>query len=303
MSSVLKVKEWLCLNCQMKRAVGASEPSGAPMKVSEKSLRSPSKVLSTAAHQMSDSSKPTTPKKDSSSSVASKETSEQFPPQGKESTSSVPSEKPESQKEHERGPKKPLDQASHPISKQGDLTTTTQHEAGGSFGFGSPQSQPDVTKPAVMGKMFGFGSSIISSASSLITSTVQDQPNTTPLISPKMSPAKDVKSLSAQKLEKQTKTEPPQESRTPPPEQAKSDKAQPALPKPVVASQAIVKPSESTCPLCKTTLNICSKDLPNYNTCTECKNIVCNQCGFNPMPNETAVRTFFFSFIHSKFES
>ncbi|XP_045927914.1 protein piccolo [Micropterus dolomieu] len=37
------------------------------------------------------------------------------------------------------------------------------------------------------------------------------------------------------------------------------------------------------CPLCKTTqLNIGSKDPPNYNNCTECKNQVCSLCGFSP---------------------
>ncbi|GLD74959.1 protein piccolo isoform X1, partial [Lates japonicus] len=37
------------------------------------------------------------------------------------------------------------------------------------------------------------------------------------------------------------------------------------------------------CPLCKTTqLNTGSKDPPNYNNCTECKNQVCSLCGFSP---------------------
>ncbi|XP_043944291.1 protein piccolo isoform X2 [Protopterus annectens] len=46
----------------------------------------------------------------------------------------------------------------------------------------------------------------------------------------------------------------------------------------------------STCPLCKTLLNIGSKDPPNYNTCTECKSIVCNLCGFNPTPHLIEVK-------------
>lgn len=292
----------------MKRAVEASEPLGPSTMVPEKFQTSPSKVPPPAVVQSEDSSKPTTPHKASPGSVVQKkETSEPVSPQRKPSSPSVQSGKPEtataplkqispapdhtpSQERHETGPKKPPDQASQPVCKQSDSTAATQQESGRFFGFGGPKSQPDAAKPVVTGKMFGFGSSIFSSASTLITSAVQDQPKTTPPVSPKMSPAKVIKSPSAQKLEQQKKKEPPQQTKTPPPGQAKLDKAQSGLPKAAVASQVAVKPGSSTCPLCKIELNMGSKDLPNYNTCTECKNTVCNQCGFNPMPNETAVR-------------
>ncbi|XP_068573513.1 protein piccolo [Cebidichthys violaceus] len=47
--------------------------------------------------------------------------------------------------------------------------------------------------------------------------------------------------------------------------------------------QGAGKPGGGLCPLCKTTqLNIGSKDPPNYNNCTECKNQVCSLCGFSP---------------------
>lgn len=168
----------------------------------------------------------------------------------------------------------------------------TKQESGGFFGFGGPKTQPAAAKPAesVTGKMFGFGSSIFSSASTLITSAVQDQPKTTPPVSPKMSPAKEIKSPAAQKVEQQKKTEPSQQTKTHPVVQTKLDKAPSEPPKAATSSQATVKPHPSACPLCKVELNMGSKDSPNYNTCTECKNTVCNQCGFNPMPNETAVR-------------
>ncbi len=40
---------------------------------------------------------------------------------------------------------------------------------------------------------------------------------------------------------------------------------------------------KSLCPVCKNTeLNLKSKDLPNHNTCTQCKSVVCNMCGFSP---------------------
>uniref|UniRef100_A0A8C6SJA2 Zinc finger piccolo-type domain-containing protein n=1 Tax=Neogobius melanostomus TaxID=47308 RepID=A0A8C6SJA2_9GOBI len=135
--------------------------------------------------------------------------------------------------------------------------------------------------------MFGFGSSIFSSASTLITSAVQEQPKTTPPVSPKLSPAKtspakEAKTPVTQKSEELKKDA----AKTTPASQAELDKgpAQPA--KTVAASQApAVKPGQSTCPLCKVQLNINTKDPPNYSNCTECKNTVCNKCGFSPMPN------------------
>uniref|UniRef100_A0A672M3T6 Piccolo presynaptic cytomatrix protein b n=1 Tax=Sinocyclocheilus grahami TaxID=75366 RepID=A0A672M3T6_SINGR len=42
-----------------------------------------------------------------------------------------------------------------------------------------------------------------------------------------------------------------------------------------------------SCPLCKVEIK---KDLANYNTCTECKNTVCNLCGFNPTPHQTELK-------------
>ena len=63
--------------------------------------------------------------------------------------------------------------------------------------------------------------------------------------------------------------------------------------------QGAGKPGGGLCPLCKTTqLNTGSKDPPNYNNCTECKNQVCSLCGFSPP--DSAVRqwslSLFFSF-------
>lgn len=295
----------------MKRAVGASEPPGSP---TIKSQTLAGKVPTPAEVPLKDTSKPTTPKKDIAGQVVQKkETSEPVSPQRRQS--SVPSGKPEAastpvklaspapdnktpQESQTTGPKKPQDQASQPGRKQSNATAATQQESGGFFGFGGAKSQPDAAKSteSVSGKMFGFGSSIFSSATNLIPSAVQDQLKTTPPVSPKMSPAKEIKSPATQKLEQQKKTEPSQQIKTSPSGQNKGDKAPSEPPKAAAASQIAVKPGQSNCPLCKVELNMGSKDLPNYNTCTECKNTVCNQCGFNPMPNETMVRlkrTFF----------
>ncbi|XP_031657283.1 protein piccolo isoform X2 [Oncorhynchus kisutch] len=173
-----------------------------------------------------------------------------------------------------------------------------KQESGGLFGFGGPKSQSASSKPeeSVSGKMFGFGSSIFSSASTLITSVVQDELRTTPPASPKMSalaqtspkmpPAKETKLPAAQKAEEK-KAAHPQKANVPPSVHAKVDKPPSAPPKGAASSQPAPKAGQSTCPLCKVELNKGSKDPPNYNTCTECKNTVCNLCGFNPMPHET----------------
>lgn len=293
----------------MKRAVEVSQPAVLPAMVPEKAKTSPSKVPLPAAGQLKASPKTTAQIKDSQGSVVTKtETSQPVSQQEKpripqaqtgklenakspsKQTGPIPENKP-SQDRPQTGPiKAPDTTARQPSTKQGDSTAATQQQSSGFFGFGGLKSQPDTAKPAVTEKMFGFGSSIFSSASTLITSAVQDQPKTTPPVSPKMSPAKVMKSSpSAQKLEQEKKTEPPQLTQTVPPEEVKIDKAQTGPQKSEKALGEAVKLDSSTCPLCKTELNRGTKDPPNYNSCTECKKTVCKQCGFNPMPNEMGV--------------
>lgn len=176
--------------------------------------------------------------------------------------------------------------------KEKRANLATQQESGGLFGFGGGKSQSSGEKSAesVTGKMFGFGSSIFGSASSLITSAVQDQPKTTPPISPKMSPAKESKpNVAAKDKEKKTPQVPvAQHSKKPPLVEPKLDEA-PSEPQKPGASEATAKTSPSSCPLCKIGLNMGTKNPPNYSTCTKCNCTVCNQCGFNPMPNVSDV--------------
>lgn len=175
------------------------------------------------------------------------------------------------------------DQASQAGRKQSSATTAPQQESGGLFGFGGGGKTED-TKPqeSVTGKMFGFGSSIFSSASTLITSAVQDEPKTTPPVSPKRQTARETKSPSVQKLEQDKKQEQPQQIKASPAGQPNMD---------TIPSE---QGGKSSCPICKVVLNMCSKVPPNYNTCTGCKTTVCNQCGFNPMPNVSEVRHLIF---------
>lgn len=188
-----------------------------------------------------------------------------------------------------QGPQKPADQASQPKAKE----LKASPESGNVSGLGSPKTRSDSAKTtdSVTGKMFGFGSSIFSSASTLISSAVQEESRTTPPSSRKMSAPPQVSpklsavpkiasaSVSPKMLRAESKTQKAEPIKTP-----DLSKQESALSQTPTAASTTHKAEKTCCPLCKVELNVGSKDPANYNTCTECKTIVCTQCGFNPMP-------------------
>lgn len=204
--------------------------------------------------------------------------------QGQSSPASVQKMTPET---HRTSWSQKPDQTSQTGRKQSVATPAPQQESGGLFGFGGAKTEAAKVEESVTGKMFGFGSSIFSSASTLIASAVQDEPKTTPPVSPKMQSTKETKPPTVQKSAQDKKQEQPQQAKAHPAGQAKVPSE---IPKATTASHNDPKEGKSTCPLCKMLLNMDPKDPPNYNTCTECKSTVCNQCGFNPMPNVKEVR-------------
>ncbi|KAG7217454.1 hypothetical protein INR49_021622 [Caranx melampygus] len=282
--------EWLCLTCQIQRAQGTSEPPGPPIKKPTPSKVSPAQnqTPSSAAPVKKEMSAPGSPQKMQSASSAKVTAKSEIAkgPESQKQASTAPGQKMTPETRRASGSQKP-EQASQTGRKQSSATTAPQQESGGLFGFGSG-GKTEATKPqeSVTGKMFGFGSSIFSSASTLITSAVQDEPKTTPPVSPKMQTAKETKSPSVQKSEQDKKQEQPQQVKASPAGQPKVDKTPSETQKAATAvSHNAPKADKSTCPICKVVLNKGSKDPPNYNTCTGCKSTVCNQCGFNPMPN------------------
>ncbi|TNN84326.1 Protein bassoon [Liparis tanakae] len=59
---------------------------------------------------------------------------------------------------------------------------------------------------------------------------------------------------------------------------------------PYSVPQIAPMPSSKLCPVCKTTdLMGNGDDKPNSNTCTQCRSMVCTQCGFNPNPHLTEI--------------
>jgi len=191
----------------------------------------------------------------------------------------------------------------------------------GFFGFGGAQSRPPSPQSAVSEKVLGFGSSFLSSASNLISSAVKDESST------KTPPSSRKGSTVSQSSIKTTPTSPISRKGTPTSpisrkgseasqasqknklaEEAKltavqkqdekmktvENKPQDKMSKEAVTNVKINEPAlelPKACPLCKMDLK---RDPPNYNTCTECKNTVCNLCGFNPMPHQNEVRVLFF---------
>lgn len=240
---------------------------------------------------------------------------EKAPPQQapKAASSLAKSALPSDQEARKAPLQQPPKAATPPAKSAPSPVQPAKQESGGFFGFGSPKTQPAAAKSAesVTGKMFGFGSSFLSSASNLITSAVQDEPKTTPPTprkmsttasvtpkttppaSPKTLPAKDTKPPPVQKTEEK-KPEKPQQDKTPSTVQAKVDKVPSEPPKVPVDTQGASKADQSVCPLCKVKLTVGPTDPPNYNTCTECKTTVCNQCGFNPVPDDLKVCNFLF---------
>ncbi|XP_051529147.1 protein bassoon-like [Myxocyprinus asiaticus] len=256
-----EVQEWLCLNCQMQRALGMDMET--PRSKSQQQIHSPSQP---SKPQPQTGSQPTVPP--------------QSQPQPQ------PQPQPQSQP-HPEAKKQPVPQAT-PLSKppapgaiplpglakapsQPDLSRSgpgaqpqvprqDQTRSAGS----SPSRQPPPPEQP-FGKLFGFGASLLNQASSLISvDPVQTAPPAQQPSSPK----------------------PPQKHPGPPgPGPAGSTKpaAQPGPPR----QDAAPKP-KVFCPLCKTELNFGDPaKLPNYNLCTQCHTQVCNMCGFNPTPHLT----------------
>lgn len=264
----LQVKEWLCLNCQMQRVPGAPLTQAQLQADKVPTPASPQQKVKSLAGKPED--KPTPVETNKSISTPAKQQS--TPP-----TPKVDASKKES----------------------------------GFFGFGgarsrSPSPQPAVA--AVSGKVLGFGSSLFSTASNLISSTVHDEPTTPP------TPRKG--STTSQASVKTTPAIPPS-SQKESVEQEKHPTKEPDTAAKVDSKPSAAKKQENklsekevkmtklkdgnskiediskhqdvACPLCKIVLNVGSNEAPNYNTCTECKNTVCNLCGFNPTPHQTEV--------------
>uniref|UniRef100_A0A8C3DXY1 Protein piccolo n=1 Tax=Corvus moneduloides TaxID=1196302 RepID=A0A8C3DXY1_CORMO len=186
----------------------------------------------------------------------------------------------------------------------------------------APKPQPTTPQETVTGKLFGFGASFFSQASNLISTAGQPGSQTSGAPPAAKQPQPPPQPPAPQTAPKETGQAQPPPKVVPVKKEAKpltTEKSEPSKvdsvltkgsdleKKPGLAKDSkpqaaeakkpdgLLEPDkasqpEMSCPLCKTGLNIGSKDPPNFNTCTECKKVVCNLCGFNPMPHIAEVQ-------------
>ncbi|KAF5901453.1 protein piccolo isoform X5, partial [Clarias magur] len=135
----------------------------------------------------------------------------------------------------------------------------------------------------VSGKMFGFGSSILSSATNIITG---EEPKSPPGSLPDSPIGSGVKSSpgSPQDSESTPDTPPVYSKDAASPKPGSTD-GKAIADKPSETTKTRDPQTTSNCPLCKVELNMGIGDVSNYSICTECQKTVCNLCGFNPMPH------------------
>uniref|UniRef100_A0A8C8VKW2 Zinc finger piccolo-type domain-containing protein n=1 Tax=Pelusios castaneus TaxID=367368 RepID=A0A8C8VKW2_9SAUR len=137
------------------------------------------------------------------------------------------------------------------------------------------QEQP---QEGLTGKLFGLGASLLTQASTLMSV----QPEATPQSqqSPGKVPPKIVFSDASKEAGlKASGAAPGAQGRVGPAPATRQGKTEQVIkPKEVLKERVL-------CPLCKAEINVGSGEPSNYNTCTTCKQQVCNMCGFNPTPH------------------
>lgn len=152
--------------------------------------------------------------------------------------------------------------------------------------------------PASASQMFSFGSSLLSSATNIVTGE-NDKAADSPPGSPPDSPTDsgpgsppDSGPGSPPDSPFSAPGSPPDSDSAPdtPPVKSKKPPRTISVEHEEKASAAPASTTRESCPLCNVELNVGSADPPNYSLCTECKKKVCNLCGFNPTPHLGEVR-------------
>ncbi|XP_051814120.1 protein piccolo [Acanthochromis polyacanthus] len=337
-------KEWLCLNCQMQRAMGGMDPPGmtkpkqgsAPPSPQRQASGKPGKLL---IKQQSTSDQgltpPTTPRQKSPGPTSPGPLSPGSSMGGSPKIDPKTGRPIQQKSSPQQSPAKPKQESSFfgglgGISL-GGLTDAAKPPAAASQaaesvtgklfgGFGglmdsskppaqaAPKQEESVTgklfggfggltesakPPAAASQMFSFGSSLLSSATNLVTgedeqaapagsppeSPVDSGPGSPPDSDPGSPPDSPFSAPGSPPDSDSAPDTPPAKSKKPPRTISveKEEKVQ--------AKELPPAAAKASCPLCNVELNMGSKDAPNYTNCTECKKAVCNLCGFNPTPH------------------
>ncbi|XP_038851320.1 protein piccolo-like [Salvelinus namaycush] len=335
-------KEWLCLNCQMQRAMGGmddppmmgrgSAPPSPSRKDPDKDGKKPNLLIKQQSISDRGLTPPTTPKQKSPGPSSPKGSPQPSPAKGKQESSffgglggislggltDVAKPPAAASQAAESitgtmfsgfggftGSAKP-DRAKAAAGPQKTAESVTGKMFSGFGGF-TETAKP----PAAASQMFGFGSSILSSATNLMTTdsvdsvdekagSPADSPAGSPPDSPFSAPCSPLGSPPDSPFSAPGSPPDSDSPDTPPaskkaPKRAvsllkdqKSIEADPSV-EPLKAGEPLTMATGSgaqeNCPLCKVELNVGSADPPNYSNCTECKKSVCNLCGFNPTPH------------------
>ncbi|XP_006893075.1 PREDICTED: protein bassoon [Elephantulus edwardii] len=293
-----QVKEWLCLNCQMQRALGM-DMTTAPRSKSQQQLHSP--ALS--------------PAHSPAKQPLGKGEPERLQGQGGPQPSPHQAEPARAASVLGPGqPAAPLEVGR--VSPQPSLPTKPstaeprppagEPPAKSATAVPSGSGAAEQTQEGLTGKLFGLGASLLTQASTLMSVQPEADSHGQP------SPSKGQPKIIFSDASKEAGSRPPGSGPGPGP--VPGAKTEPgartgpgsgpgALAKTggtsspkhgkaeqQAASKAAAKPKampkeKATCPLCQAELNVGSKGPANYNTCTTCKLQVCNLCGFNPTPH------------------
>ncbi|NWY37410.1 BSN protein, partial [Sylvia atricapilla] len=273
-----QVKEWLCLNCQMQRALGM-DMTTAPRSKSQQQLHSPSPSpsQSPAKHpQPSAADKtPPVPRPLPQEQPKPQPTTPQREPQGQpkpqEAARSSPQHQARSSPQHQARSSPQHQQAKPSLSEQ----RKTPGDAGAKPAAPGPGAGvPEQPQEGLTGKLFGFGASLLTQASTLMS--VQPEAPAPSQPSPGKVPPKIVFSDASKEAGPKA---PGVQGRA-----GAAAAAKPGKPEQGVKPKEVPK-ARVSCPLCKAEINVGSSEAPNYNTCTTCRQQVCNMCGFNPTPH------------------
>ncbi|XP_064012512.1 protein bassoon isoform X2 [Pogoniulus pusillus] len=259
-----QVKEWLCLNCQMQRALGM-DMTTAPRSKSQQQLHSPSPSPS-----HSPAKHPTPSAVDKSPSAT-----RTLPPEPPKPQPATPQREP-----HGQGQPKPQEAArSSPQHQQAKPSSSEQRKMTGDAGVKPAAPAPgagaqEQPQEGLTGKLFGFGASLLTQASTLMS--VQPEAPPPSQASPGKVPPKIVFSDASKEAGPKAPGAQGRAGATP--------ATKPSKPEQGVKPKEVPK-AKVSCPLCKAEINVGSSEPPNYNTCTTCHQQVCNMCGFNPTPH------------------
>lgn len=297
-----QVKEWLCLNCQMQRALGM-DMTTAPRSKSQQQLHSPvlSPVHSPAKQPLGK------PEQERSRGPGGP----QPRPLQAETTARATSVPGPTQAAAPPEVGRVSPQPPHPVKP----STAEPRPPGGETLAKSATTVPsgpgaaEQTQEGLTGKLFGLGASLLTQASTLMS--VQPEPDPQSQPAPTKGPPKIVFSDASKEAGPRTpgsgpgpavgaKTElaartgpgsgPGAPVRTGGTTSPKHGRAEHQAVSKATAKPKTMPKERATCPLCQAELNVGSKGPANYNTCTTCKLQVCNLCGFNPTPHLVEVR-------------